>query len=308
MFNFLYESKFGEWLAGPSPSKDPFEDAVRKGELAQCSRCMVDGTVNLEKRNCYDDTYLHVAVQNGHLEVVKLLVDAGTIVNVKGNGGNSPLHVAAVNGKRDIAEYLIANGASVHLKNNANQNAYDTASLASMRQYLLSELFPRKAPTQVTSHRDSENNKSTKPAGGRVVSTIDYGNADGFGTSHYNDVTNANYVGGNPWEVDGSAHKNLPPPPPAAISVSSNESSTSPSPPFVNSMYADRSSVAPGKHMYVSYFGNPTASQSPGISQQPNNAHSSGVGAPQATLSSSTPPPSSQADVKYTSVGFNNPM
>eukprot|EP00939_MAST-03C_sp_MAST-3C-sp1_P004721 g4721.t1 len=60
--------------------------------------------------NCKDprgkSTPLHYAAANGHMAIVKLLVDHGGIPEMNG-GGNSPLHWACLNDQIAIALYLL---------------------------------------------------------------------------------------------------------------------------------------------------------------------------------------------------------
>lgn len=59
-------------------------------------------------------TPLHVAAKFGHVEVARVLLDAGTEVNIRGGYDEStPLHVCAWDNKPDVARLLIARGADV---------------------------------------------------------------------------------------------------------------------------------------------------------------------------------------------------
>jgi ankyrin repeat protein len=48
----------------------------------------------LEARNFEGDTPLHMAVHNGHLDVLSALIGYGANINVRDLGGNTPLHIA----------------------------------------------------------------------------------------------------------------------------------------------------------------------------------------------------------------------
>ncbi len=58
--------------------------------------------------------YFHGAAINGDIEAVKQHLAAGTDVNAKGPGGETPLHDAAIAGRKEIVELLIAEGADVN--------------------------------------------------------------------------------------------------------------------------------------------------------------------------------------------------
>ena len=61
-------------------------------------------------------TPLHDAAEDGKIEVAKLLIESGALVDAKDNDGFTPLHIAAVNGKLESAKCLIENGANVTAK------------------------------------------------------------------------------------------------------------------------------------------------------------------------------------------------
>lgn len=52
---------------------------------------------------------LYVAAQNGHAAVVRLLVEAGAVVNRTMPNGWTPLHIAAHNGHTEVVQ-LLASG------------------------------------------------------------------------------------------------------------------------------------------------------------------------------------------------------
>lgn len=60
---------------------------------------------------------LHVATKNGNLEIVKILVKAGAIVNIRDEQGMTPLIIACSIQNLHIAKYLLKNGASANTAN-----------------------------------------------------------------------------------------------------------------------------------------------------------------------------------------------
>ena len=56
-------------------------------------------------------TALHIACQEGRLEIVKCLIENGAMVNAKEYNGSTPLLIAAHEGRLEIVKYLIENGA-----------------------------------------------------------------------------------------------------------------------------------------------------------------------------------------------------
>ncbi|CAK4105663.1 unnamed protein product [Aphanomyces euteiches] len=54
---------------------------------------------------------LHEASDNGHLDVLKSLLDRGARLDTTGRIGRSPLHEAAANGHLDVVKELLDRGA-----------------------------------------------------------------------------------------------------------------------------------------------------------------------------------------------------
>ena len=78
----------------------------------------------------YDDgfkpTPLHAAVENGYLDLVRLLVEKGANVNVLDND-STPLTFALTRKHEDIAIYLVENGADINVKFRGGQSLLPTA-------------------------------------------------------------------------------------------------------------------------------------------------------------------------------------
>ena len=95
------------------------QHAAKTGDIDQLKRHVYWGTdVNARDNEGY--TALFYAAENGHVDVVKLLIE-GADVNAKNQYGNTPLYVVAVGGHIAVAELLIAKGADVNWK---DQYAY----------------------------------------------------------------------------------------------------------------------------------------------------------------------------------------
>ena len=65
-------------------------------------------------------TPLLIASQEGHLEVVKLLIESGGSVNEADNRGATPLWIASGAGHLEIVKLLIKSGGSVNQAENTN--------------------------------------------------------------------------------------------------------------------------------------------------------------------------------------------
>lgn len=59
-----------------------------------------------------------IAIMNGSMNVVKLLIEFGTEINKKDKEGNASLHIAAISGHSNIFMYLVAKNANLKSRNN----------------------------------------------------------------------------------------------------------------------------------------------------------------------------------------------
>ena len=60
---------------------------------------------------------IHIASQNGHFEVVDLLISRGCKLSPKNRGGNTPLHMATEYGFDNVVLLLRSKGADPQAKN-----------------------------------------------------------------------------------------------------------------------------------------------------------------------------------------------
>ena len=68
-----------------------------------------------------------MAAGNGHVEIVKLLVEAGASVGTENAEGSTPLHWACLNGHVKIVEYLLDKGAKLSACNKTGRTPFDEA-------------------------------------------------------------------------------------------------------------------------------------------------------------------------------------
>jgi ankyrin repeat protein len=82
--------------------------------------------VNIANNEGYSPLYN--AAQEGHVDILKLLIKAkGDVNQVTKEGGLSPLMAASVKGLVEVVELLLSNCADVHRKNIDGHSALDYA-------------------------------------------------------------------------------------------------------------------------------------------------------------------------------------
>ncbi len=99
-------------------------EACEEGDLKTVTRLIKAGAIIDTRRNNYfhGETPLHLAVESGHIEIVKLLIKnkADLTLTVGRNAPNckmSPLHTAANGGHLNIIKLLLENGADPKARN-----------------------------------------------------------------------------------------------------------------------------------------------------------------------------------------------
>ena len=78
-------------------------------------RDLIERGVNVDGRSGSSPA-LHIASSNGHIEVVKLLLESGADVNLEDMYGSSALICAARGGHKDVVELLLENGVNLDSK------------------------------------------------------------------------------------------------------------------------------------------------------------------------------------------------
>jgi ankyrin repeat protein len=96
----------------------PIFQAVARGDVDEVARLLDAEPQLLEARYERRDnpTPLKVAVKNGHVGVVTLLLERGAAVNAIGRYGDTPLHEAAVAGHEEMVNVLLSSGADSSIK------------------------------------------------------------------------------------------------------------------------------------------------------------------------------------------------
>jgi ankyrin repeat protein len=106
-------------------------DSCRKGDLEKVWHLLeeADGEVSIHARDEEYSTCLHSASQNGHDDLIRVLVANGAGVDEVNRHGNTPLHLASLQpGRTDTVRLLLSLGANVHAPNLGQQTPLLLAS------------------------------------------------------------------------------------------------------------------------------------------------------------------------------------
>jgi len=80
-------------------------------------RLLLDRRSDINIRNANKDTALHCAAHFGNVDIIKLLLDKGISVNVSNTQQNTPLHIAAVRGNLEATIALVKRRAALNSTN-----------------------------------------------------------------------------------------------------------------------------------------------------------------------------------------------
>ncbi|GMM56739.1 Hos4 protein [Maudiozyma humilis] len=154
--------------------------ACDKGKLDTVRALLAAGEIDVNDQDNAGNTPLHEAALNGHLEVVRVLVEHGADPNVRSYEmfGDTPLIDASANGHLDVVSYLLAHGADPTITNAKGMTAYeaiesDDSDLDDSERELVGEirsvLRAAAKDTGETSQElgDSHKNKNSSPAHSR---------------------------------------------------------------------------------------------------------------------------------------------
>jgi ankyrin repeat protein len=91
------------------------EMACQEGHL-EVVQILVDNGANVNDRGFLGFTPIRVAARNGHLEIVKYLAEKGAEIDARADDKATPLEHAAAKGHYEIVEYLLGKGANLNNK------------------------------------------------------------------------------------------------------------------------------------------------------------------------------------------------
>ena len=117
--------------------QDRLFDAIREADLERVKLCLESGaqinSMGGQKTFPLHQS-LHYTISSGkrkpkrnQVEVIKILLQNGAIVDLKDRAGRSPLHLAVDNKKIEVIKLLLQYGAQIDIKDDKNQTPIDIA-------------------------------------------------------------------------------------------------------------------------------------------------------------------------------------
>ena len=93
-----------------------------------------DKSFNVNLKDFRGNSALHMACANGHIEMVKYLLDVlHCEINIKNTSESTPLSWAALNGQKEVVKILLEHNADYEIKNSQGKTpsevAYDSGNL-----------------------------------------------------------------------------------------------------------------------------------------------------------------------------------
>lgn len=110
-------------------AKTDFFTEIAIGDIKTISKYLEEG-ININSVSEHGHQALMLAAHQGHVEIIKLLIDKGANINGKHKiSGNTALIGAVFQGNKDIVKLLIEAKVDINLKNNDGKSALDMAKL-----------------------------------------------------------------------------------------------------------------------------------------------------------------------------------
>ena len=100
------------------PEAVPLYYAARLGFRGLAEHLIARHPEHVNVTNAGGETPMHIAAEEGHANILSLLLDHGADVDDQGNQGFTPLHLTSVNGKLEAGQCLLDRGADINARGN----------------------------------------------------------------------------------------------------------------------------------------------------------------------------------------------
>ena len=99
---------------------DPVTRLVRQGNIGAVRELLSTDRTLVNRSDGVDRSPLHYPAWGGEdipadIEMAKLLLSHGALVNIRSSGFHTPLHLACITGRKEMCELLLTNGARYDL-------------------------------------------------------------------------------------------------------------------------------------------------------------------------------------------------
>ncbi|XP_045473083.1 serine/threonine-protein phosphatase 6 regulatory ankyrin repeat subunit A [Harmonia axyridis] len=116
-------------LKADGKGKIPLLLAVEAGNQSMCRELLSAQTSDqLKATSANGDTALHLAVRKKDIDMVRILVDYGTSVDIRNGEGQTPLHIAAAEGDEIMVKYFYGVRASASITDNQDRTPMHLAA------------------------------------------------------------------------------------------------------------------------------------------------------------------------------------
>ena len=122
-------------LAWPNSSADHHQTKRPNNNASEKTVSGNTGRVDLNSRNKKRQTALHIAVNKGFVQVVKLLIELGCHVSLQDSEGDTPLHDAISKCSDTLVEILLDSNADFTIANRRSFNPIHLAALNNNLRY-----------------------------------------------------------------------------------------------------------------------------------------------------------------------------
>ncbi|WP_104618359.1 ankyrin repeat domain-containing protein [Brachyspira murdochii] len=96
---------------------------------------LLENGANVNLKNITDVSALILASMDNHLEIVKYLLDKGADINAKDNYGKTALMYASEKGHSEVAKFLKSKGAKKYIYNFCSLTIYHNTSIINIQSF-----------------------------------------------------------------------------------------------------------------------------------------------------------------------------